>query len=405
MTNEGRTESYLVLGGTGFVGSHILKALAASSSTKIASYSRSLPPAKKDEEKLVQIMVEDGTIEDEVANAWVGGHWFADWLTFCRHKQPSYSTLFLPPHNDDESAYYAVNVLGTQAVINACLRASAFTSDVSSSGAERGCVRALVYTSSSGVVWNGKDISGATEDEVEIPEVGLEAYSATKGIGEKASTPCVRRAGSTNDSERVQVLAANGEKLKTAALRPHAIIGPGDNQAIWRLVENYTSGQYHFQIGSGTNLFSTISVTDVARAHLLAAAALLRDSTSAAVGGQAFFITDGVPVPFYTYPRLVWRELGASDDFWIVKLPRWLCLGLAFFVERWRGLVGGHTILTEFVVKTVTMEQWYRCDKAERLLGYKPTVTLEQAVRETVQWWKEEGAQEHAAQSQSKKLR
>ncbi|KAF5325731.1 hypothetical protein D9611_000645 [Ephemerocybe angulata] len=373
MTNEGRAESYLVLGGTGFVGSHILKALAASSSTRIASYSRSLPPAKKvlggvqyytggvqDEEKLVQIMLE--------TEATVVFHTVS------------------PPHNDDESAYYAVNVLGTQAVINACKRASAFAS-TSPASAEAGCVRALVYTSSSGVVWNGKDISGATEDEVEIPEMGLEAYSATKGIGEKA------------------VLAANGDKLKTAALRPHAIIGPGDNQAIWRLVENYTSGQYHFQIGSGTNLFSTISVTDVARAHLLAAAALLRDSTSPAVGGQAFFITDGIPVPFYKYPRLVWRELGASDDFWVVKLPRWLCLGLAFFVERWRGLVGGHTILTEFVVKTVTMEQWYRCDKAERLLGYKPTVTLEQAVRETVQWWKEEGAQEHAAQSQSKKLR
>lgn len=97
-----------------------------------------------------------------------------------------------PPHNDDEHMYYKVNVEGTQAVIHAC---------------EEAGVPVLVYTSSSGVVWSGEPISGAREDEIEIPEVGLEAYSHTKAIGEQA------------------VLKANGEKLRTAALRPHAVVG------------------------------------------------------------------------------------------------------------------------------------------------------------------------------------
>ena len=37
--------------------------------------------------------------------------------------------------------------------------------------------------------------------------MGLDVYAHTKGIGEKA------------------VLGANGETLRTAALRPHAIVG------------------------------------------------------------------------------------------------------------------------------------------------------------------------------------
>ncbi|KAJ3533154.1 hypothetical protein NMY22_g7447 [Coprinellus aureogranulatus] len=352
-------QSYLVLGGNGFVGSHIVQRLLARGEKLVAVYSRSKPPARKvvegveyytggitDQRRLVEVMLE------------------------CRATMV-FNTVS-PPHNDDEHMYYKVNVEGTKAVISAC---------------EDAGVPVLVYTSSSGVVWSGKPINGATEDEVEVPEEGLEAYSHTKGIGEKA------------------VLKANGERLRTAALRPHAIVGPGDQQAIWRLVENYTSGQYHFQIGNGKNLFSTVSVRDVAEAHLLAADALLDPSRRDQVGGEAFFITDGKPIPFYHYPHLVWWELGAPKDFWAVPLPRWFCFVLAFFVESWHRVFGGHTILTRFIITTVTMEQWYSCEKAERLLGYKPSVTLEEAVRETVQWWKEEGAQEHATHSQSKKLR
>ncbi|KAJ3521790.1 hypothetical protein NMY22_g12165 [Coprinellus aureogranulatus] len=344
-------QSYLVLGGNGFVGSHIVQRLLARGEKLVAVYSRSKPPARKlvegveyytgditDQKRLVEVMLE------------------------CR-ATVVFNTVS-PPHNDDEHMYYKVNVEGTKAVISAC---------------EEAGVPVLIYTSSSGVVWSGKPINGATEDEIEVPEEGLEAYSHTKGIGERA------------------VLEANGERLRTAALRPHAIVGPGDQQAIWRLVENYTSGQYHFQIGNGKNLFSTVSVRDVAQAHLLAADALLNPLRRDQVGGQAFFITDGKPIPFYHYPHLVWWELGAPKDFWVVPLPRWFCFVLALFVESWHKVFGGHTILTRFIITTVTMEQWYSCEKAERLLGYKPSVTLEEAVRETVQWWKAEGAQEHAA--------
>ncbi|TEB23038.1 putative sterol dehydrogenase [Coprinellus micaceus] len=332
---EQQETRYLVLGGNGFVGSHIVQRLLSRGERHIAIYSRSKPPARKlvegveyytgditNKERLVEVMLE--------SRARVVFHTVS------------------PPHNDDEHMYYKVNVEGTQAVIHAC---------------EEAGVPVLIYTSSSGVVWSGQPISGAREDEIEIPEA----------IGEQA------------------VLKANGEKLRTAALRPHAVVGPGDQQAIWRLVENYTSGQYHFQIGDGKNLFSTVSVRDVAEAHLLAASALLDRTRRDTVGGQAFFITDGVPIPFYHYPHLVWWELGAPRDFWRIALPRWFCFVLAVFAERWHGMVGGHTVLTRFIITTVTMEQWYSCEKAERLLGYKPSVTLEEA------WWKKEGAQEHAA--------
>ena len=36
---------------------------------------------------------------------------------------------------------------------------------------------------------------------------------------------------------------------------------------------------------------------------------------------------------------------------------------LAFFAENWHRLFGGHTVLTKFIVRTVTMEQWYSCEK------------------------------------------
>ena len=69
-----------------------------------------------------------------------------------------------------ETVYYDVNVGGTRIIINSCQKAS---------------VKALVYTSSTSVVWSGQQISGLNEDEVPIPDTPYSKYTHSKGLGEK----------------------------------------------------------------------------------------------------------------------------------------------------------------------------------------------------------------------------
>jgi sterol-4alpha-carboxylate 3-dehydrogenase (decarboxylating) len=172
---------------------------------------------------------------------------------------------------------------------------------------------------------------------------------------------------------------------------------------MWRLSEAYRKGQYKYQMGDNTNLVDYCYVGNVADAHVLAADKLAQipDSSSASsIAGEVFFISDGKPVPYHTFPRLVYRELGdTANGADAVVLPRWLCIIIAFFSELWaRWVTGGLPTFPRFFVDIATREQYYSIEKvrvdlgvlftcfhalyqAKRLLGYEPRVPLEDGVK------------------------
>src|SRR3546814_16268487 len=79
------------------------------------------------------------------------------------------------------------------------------------------CIDRLVYTSTPSVTHRATNpVAGGTADTVPYGEDFKAAYAATKTIAEKA------------------VLAANGARLATVALRPRLIWGPGGNQPLDR---------------------------------------------------------------------------------------------------------------------------------------------------------------------------
>ena len=108
----------------------------------------------------------------------------------------------------DFEDYHAINVLGTENVIAAC-RAHG--------------IRYLVHTSSPSVVHSGGDIMGGDES-IPIASHFSAPYPETKAEAEK------------------RVIAANDDSLKTCALRPHLIWGPGDPHILPRLAEKARGG-------------------------------------------------------------------------------------------------------------------------------------------------------------------
>ena len=88
------------------------------------------------------------------------------------------------------------------------------------------------------------------------------------------------------------VLAANGRRLATCALRPHLIWGPRDRHLIPRLIERARGGRLR-RVGDGTNLVDMVYVENAAAAHLQAADAL---ATGSPVAGRPYFISQGEPV-------------------------------------------------------------------------------------------------------------
>ncbi|KAJ7935582.1 C-3 sterol dehydrogenase [Mycena leptocephala] len=385
---------YLVIGGSGFVGRHIVQQLLDRGDTRYHD---------------VPFYPADITDQAQVAAALRSSG-----TTCIIHTASPPAALKL----EDPDLYWRVNLGGTKAIIAAAVETG---------------VRKLVFTSSAGVVFNGADLIDVDE-RTPFPEKPMDAYTESKAKAEEA----------------------NG--LLTVALRPAGIFGPGDRQVMAGLYQVYERGQTHFQIGDNTNLFDWTYVGNVAAAHLLAADrlsdpppvppltaaeedlvrpslppinlttgvhriptsvarplgpyltplpnadALLAASTLNApttsplqVAGQAFFITNGEPCYFWDFARLVWHHLDGvfpekakarKTSIW--TLPKELGMFAGWGAEWFGWLMGRDPTFTRFKVSFSCARRWYNIEKARRVLGYEPHVGVEEGVRSMVEWWKTE---------------
>lgn len=185
---------YLVVGGSGFLGRHIVQALKARGDTVSVFdlvqryddspfYSGDVTSVEQVRDVLVKVSIW-WLVEECVAERCV-----------CATTQSGATCIIhtaSPPHGLDAATYHKVNIDGTRTIIAAAVEHK---------------VAKLVYTSSAGVVFNGADLIGVDE-RLPFPEVPLDAYNESKMRAEEL------------------VLAANGEGgLKTVALRPAGIFG------------------------------------------------------------------------------------------------------------------------------------------------------------------------------------
>ncbi|KAG6827333.1 hypothetical protein H0H92_012182 [Tricholoma furcatifolium] len=441
-------EVYLVIGGSGFVGRHIVQQLLDRGDTVVT-----LDLVQRYHD--VPFYTADITDQDQVADALRKSG-----ATCIIH------TASPPATVKDDALLFKVNVEGTRTIIAAAVATG---------------VRKLVYTSSAGVVFDGNDLVDV--DERLTLEVYADSYNESKAKAEAL------------------VLAANGKDgLLTVAIRPASIFGPGDRQVMSGLYEVYEKNQTHFQIGTNTNLFDWTYVGNVAHAHILAADKLdtpapsaplnsldnqplapedipltpaenelishplppitlttgkhrvptcearplgpyitpprnadkitaawndpnttsqhplirtrfdpLADSAIAKaklyhpdisplqVAGQAFFITNGEPCYFWDFPRAVWHRLdavfpGKRQPREYIKLPKPVGMMAAAGAE-WAGwAMGKEPTFTRFKVRYSCVNRWYNIEKARRVLGYEPIVGLEEGVKRMVDWWATEFA-------------
>ena len=173
------------------------------------------------------------------------------------------------------------------------------------------------------------------------------------------------------------VFSASGDVIKTCVLRPSVLCGEGDNQLIPSIHACIAKRDTPYIIGDGCNLWDLTYVANVADAHVLAAENLL--STMTAVG-EAFFIQNNEPVAFRDFSLAIWKHFGHIPPFQIV-IP----LGLAWFAgllaECFTWVFGTTTTLSRGSVKDVCSTRYASGLKAERILGYRPQIGIEEGLR------------------------
>lgn len=144
------------------------------------------------------------------------------------------------------------------------------------------------------------------------------------------------------------------------------------------------AGRTGTQIGDNTNKFDFTYIPNAAHAHLLAADRLSPTHPKhARVAGQAFFISNGTPVPFWDFPRALWREAGHVPAK-VTVLPKPVALVIAWLMEVWAWISGGTAPLTRFRVAMVTTTRWCDISKARDALDYEPLYSLDEGIRRTI---------------------
>ncbi len=244
--------------------------------------------------------------------------------------------------------FVRTNVTGTENVIAACRARK---------------IRRLVYTSTPSVVHGGDNVSGVDES-APYPDHFEALYPETKAAAEKI------------------VLAASDDALKTVAIRPHLVWGPGDTNGLPRLLERARRGRLRL-IGEPQKIDTTY-IGNAVSAHLLAETRLREDAPACA--GRAYFITQDEPV---TTERFINDMLAAAGEPPIQKrIPVAVARGAAGLVEAaWKtfGLTREPPV-TRFMVSQLATAHYYDISAARRDLGYAPLTTYDEGMARLREW-------------------
>ena len=305
-------------GGSGFVGGHLLSALA-DRGDDVRALARSEASAEAVAARGAEPVRGDLADADAMAEGMTG----CDVVFHLAAKVDEWG---------DPDAFRAVNVDGTETALAAARRA----------GVDR-----FVHASTEAVL--ADDAPKRDVDETHtIPDEPVGSYPRTKAAAEGL----VRR--------------ADDDDLRTTIVRPRFVWGAGDETLLPELVAAVRAGRFAWFDG-GRYPTSTCHVDNAVEGFILAA--------EHGAGGEAYFLTDGDPVDFRAFVADLLATQGVDPP--DRSLPRWLAWWAATAGEAgWRTLpLSGRPPLTRMTVATIGQAMTFDDAKARRDLGYEATVS------------------------------
>jgi nucleoside-diphosphate-sugar epimerase len=242
-----------------------------------------------------------------------------------------------------DSLYKDVNVRGTRIMVEESVKAG---------------VRKFVYCSTQGVHGH---IDNAPGDE-ESPIAPADYYQQTKYEGE------------------LEVRAHAGD-MEFVILRPTAIYGPGDPERFWMIFKRANKGRF-LMFGGGKTFYHPVYIDNLVDAFLL--------SIQKGVGaGEAYLIADE---HYYSIKELVERVGKAlGRDVWIPNFPIWPLIIAGHLCEKACKPFGINPPIFPRRVDWFRQVRAFRIDKAVNELGYRPKVGIDEGLRLTGEWYKENG--------------
>jgi nucleoside-diphosphate-sugar epimerase len=244
----------------------------------------------------------------------------------------------------NKESYFKPNVEGTDNIINACIAHN---------------ITRLIYTSTPSVTFCGKDEINIDESRPYATQF-LNFYGLSKAVAEQ------------------HILESNSDSLKTVALRPHLIWGPGDRHLVPRVLARAKANKLKL-VGKIDKLVDTIYIDNAVYAHLLAAVELNNPAPKCA--GKAYFLSNDEPI----FMADMLNKILACQNLPAVtkRVPATLAYAVGTLLE-WAYLAlrkKDEPIMTRFVAKQLSTAHYFNINAAKQDFNYAPLINIEQGMQ------------------------
>lgn len=322
----------LVTGGTGFTGKALVRRLLNEGHQVVAlDYKEGL---KTEELRTWGAEVVIGSVADkDLMDRCTQG------VEVVHHLAAAFRELNVP-----NSYYHEVNVGGTRNALEAALRYK---------------VKKFIYCSTCGVHGNIDHPPGGEESPIQPADY----YQATKYEAEPLVNEFYKKG------------------LNTVILRPAAIYGPGDPERFYMIYKRVARGTFPM-FGSGKTFYHPLYIDNLVDAFMLA----MEEEKG---NGQAYLIADEEYLGIEDLVRKVGQAMGIN-----VVIKHYPIIPLIIAGHVFEKICKPFKITPPIFPRRV---DWYRqnrafkIDKAKRELGYRPRIGIDEGLKKTAEWYKNEG--------------
>ena len=186
---------------------------------------------------------------------------------------------------------------------------------------------------------------------------------------------------SKKEAEKWLFEFAEQTAMEITAVRPGNVYGPRDHTFIDKYLEALEQGKIAY-IDGGRHKTCPVYIENLVEGILLAC-------FHERAKNEPFIITDGLDITWKQFTDALADAMGLKRP--KLSVPYGLVYALAWLMEMFYKLFRIQTppLLTRYRIMNGGRDYYFSIEKARRILGYEPRIPLEEAVKRTVQWYKQ----------------